>query len=69
MKVTILVVITALGLIVPLLWITGTLTSVVYYLFRRQAAGRKEQAVVLSPQLGLTMADGGDAIEEQEKKA
>ena len=68
MKLTILIVISVLGLIMPLLWITGTLTSIIY--FCRHGAGktRKERTFALNPQLGLTMADGGDSIDKEEKE-
>ncbi len=68
MKLAILIVIVALGLLIPLLWITGTLTSAVYFCRQKMGAVRKEPAVVLDPHLGLTMADGGDKIDKEEKK-
>lgn len=68
MKLAVLIVIAALGLVVPLLWITGTLSSAVYFCRQKVGATRKEQTMVLDPQLGLTMADGGDAIDKDEKK-
>jgi len=68
MKLAILIAIAALGLLIPLLWITGTLTSAVYFLRQKMAAGRKEQTVAFDPHLGLTMADGGDTIDKKEKK-
>ena len=63
MKLTILVIIAALGVMIPLLWITGTLTSIVYFIRHRENITRKEGAFTLNPQLGLTMADGGDSID------
>jgi len=68
MKLTFLIIIVLLALMMPLLWITGTLTSIIY--FYRQWAGktRKEWAVALNPQLGLTMADGGDPMNEEKKE-
>jgi hypothetical protein len=68
MKLAILIVIAALGLMIPLLWITGTLTTAVYFIRQKMGVIRKEEAIVLDPQLGLTMADGGDAIDKKEKK-
>jgi hypothetical protein len=68
MKLAILIVIAALGLLIPLLWITGTLTSVVYFCLQKVGATRKERTVAFDPQLGLTMADGGDTIDKKEKK-
>jgi hypothetical protein len=68
MKVAILIAIAVLGLLIPLLWITGTLTAAVYMLRQRIGATHKERAVTFDPQLGLTMADGGDTIDKKEKK-
>jgi hypothetical protein len=68
MKLAILIVIAALGLLIPLLWITGTLTSVVYFCLQKVGATRKERTVAFDPQLGLTMADGGDTIDKKDKK-
>ena len=63
MKMTILIIITALGVMIPLLWMTGTLTSIVYFIRHRKNMTRKEGAFALNPQLGFTMADGGDSID------
>lgn len=63
MELTILVIIVALGVMIPLLWITGTLTSIVYFIRHRDNRTCKEGALAFHPQLGLTMADGGDAID------
>ena len=68
MKFTILMVIAALGLVIPLLWITGTLTAAVYFFRQKMSATQNERGIVLDPQLGLTMADGGDTIKKEEKK-
>jgi hypothetical protein len=68
MKLTILVIITALGIMIPLLWITGTLTSIVYFIRHRENVTRKERVFALSPQLGLTMADGGDSVDSVDAK-
>jgi len=67
MKLTILIIIGVLGVAIPLLWLTGSLASFVYFCRRGFAAIRKERAVALNPQLGLTMADGGDSIDEEKK--
>jgi hypothetical protein len=64
MKLTVLVIITALGIMIPLLWITGTLTSIVYFIRHREKITREEAAFTLDPHLGLTMADGGDLISD-----
>jgi len=61
-------VIAALGLVIPLLWITGTLTAAVYFFRQKMGATQKERTVTFDPQLGLTMADGGDTIKKEEKK-
>ncbi len=63
MKLTILVIITVLGVMIPLLWITGTLTSIVYFIRHREKVTRREGVFAINPQLGLTMADGGDTID------
>jgi len=68
MKFTILMIIAALGLVIPLLWITGTLTAAVYFFRQKMGATQKERTVAFDPQLGLTMADGGDTIKKEEKK-
>jgi hypothetical protein len=63
MKLTILVIITALGVMIPLMWITGTLTSIVYFVRHRGNMACNEGVFALDPQLGFTMADGGDSID------
>jgi hypothetical protein len=68
MKLTILIIIAVLGLIMPLLWITGTLTSIIYFYRHRAGKPHKERTFALNPQLGLTMADGGDSIDKEEKE-
>jgi hypothetical protein len=67
MKLTILIIITMLGLLIPLFWITGTFASITYFFVQWLAAFRKERTVVLNPQLGITMADGGDSINKVKK--
>jgi len=69
MKLTILVIIAALGVMIPLLWITGTLTSIVYFILHRENVTRKEGVFTLTPQLGLTMADGGDSVDGAESSS
>jgi hypothetical protein len=71
MKVTVLSIIFALGLLLPLFWIVGTVTSIIYYCLHREketAALDTRQAVAFNPQLGLTMADGGDAIDKEKEE-
>ena len=68
MKLIILAIIAALGVMIPLLWIAGTLTSIVYFILHRENVTRKEVAFTLNPQLGLTMADGGDSVDGVDAK-
>jgi hypothetical protein len=72
MKTTFLVIIIALGVAIPLTWLIGTVVSMIYFYRHRSGATQKEQTVLLHPELGFTMADGGDAIaekkDEKEKK-
>jgi hypothetical protein len=68
MKLTILIIITVLGMAIPLLWITGTLTSVVYFIRHRVGATNKEGGYSFNPHLGITMADGGDTIDKKKKR-
>jgi len=82
MSTTILIVILVLGLAMPLFWIIGAMTSVgffcvykgkdmiVRYQERKAAAGEigTGRTVISRSQLGLTMADGGDSIEEKKKQ-
>jgi hypothetical protein len=68
MGLTIIIVIIMLGLVMPLFWIIGTVGSVTYYCLNRMGATRKERTVVLNPQLGFTMADGGDPIDKEKKE-
>jgi hypothetical protein len=64
MKYTILSVITVFGLLMPLLWIAGTVTSIIYFCLRKE----REGMFALDPRLGLTLADGGDPIDAKEKE-
>ena len=68
MKLAILIIISVLGVTIPLLWLTGTLTSFVYFYRHGFGAIRKERTVAFNPQLGLTMADGGDSIDKDKEK-
>jgi hypothetical protein len=69
MRLTILVIIAAFGVMIPLLWITGTLTSIVYFIRHREKTPRDEEVFAFNPQLGLTMADGGDPLDEEKKES
>ncbi|MFZ4437692.1 MAG: hypothetical protein ACOYOS_04645 [Syntrophales bacterium] len=62
---TILVVAIMLGLVMPLFWIFGTVGTVAYVGLKGMGAARKEQTFDMSPQLGFTMADGGEPVDEK----
>ncbi len=64
MKLTFLIIIIALGLLIPLFWIIGSVASIPLLWLHF----REEREDVLNPQLGLTMADGGDSIDKEEKE-
>lgn len=68
MKLAILIIIAALGLVIPLFWLIGTATGLTYFGLHRVAKTRKEQTVAFNPELGLTMADGGDPIDKEKKE-
>ncbi|MBU4371696.1 MAG: hypothetical protein KKH02_01000 [Proteobacteria bacterium] len=68
MGLTIIIVIIMLGLVMPLFWIIGTVGSVTYFCLNRMGAALKARTVVLNPQLGFTMADGGDPIDKEKKE-
>jgi hypothetical protein len=61
MKYSILSIITAFGLLIPLLWIGGTVTSIIYFYLHKEK--EQERTFALDPHLGFTMADGGDPID------
>ena len=64
MKLTVLIIIIALGLLIPLFWIIGSVASIPLLWLHF----REEREVVLNPQLGFTMADGGDSVDKEEKE-
>jgi hypothetical protein len=68
MKTTFLVIITMLGFTIPLMWLVGTLIAMVYFYQHRLRATGEERMGVLHPQLGVTMADGGDSIEKKSEQ-
>jgi hypothetical protein len=68
MKLAILIIIAALGLVIPLFWLIGTTTGITFLGLNRLRKTNKEEMVAFNPQLGLTMADGGDPIEKEKKK-
>jgi hypothetical protein len=59
MKYSILSIISAFGLLMPLLWIAGTVTSIIYFYLHKE----EERTFAIDPHLGLTLADGGDPID------
>ena len=68
MKLTALIIIIMLGLLIPMFWLSGSLASAIYFCLRWVGAIRKECNVAFHPQLGPTMADGGDSIDKKEKE-
>ena len=64
---TILVVVIMLGLVMPLFWIFGTVGTLTYIDLKGMGFARKEQTFGMSPQLGFTMADGGEPVDEEKK--
>ena len=69
MGLTIIAVIIMLGLVMPLFWIVGTVGSITYFFLNSMGAASAERTVVLNPQLGFTMADGGDPIDKEKKES
>jgi hypothetical protein len=67
MKLAILIIIAMVALIMPLLWIAGTLTSFVYFYRHRPGIALPVRTPAFAPGLGITMADGGDAVDEDGK--
>ncbi len=67
MKITVLSIIIALGLLMPVYWIIGSLVSAVYVGFHSLGAIRKGQRGILHPHLGLTMADGGKPVKKEKR--
>ena len=67
MGLTIIVVITMVGLVMPLFWIIGTVGSITYVGLNKMSAAFKEGTAALDPHLGFTMADGGEPVDEKKK--
>jgi hypothetical protein len=67
MRLTIIIVIIMLGLVMPLFWIIGTMGSITHFFLNMMGPTRKERTDALNPQLGITMADGGDPIGKEKK--
>jgi hypothetical protein len=74
METTVIIILLALGLIMPLFWIVGAAASVGYVAISRGkdffAKTAETHGAAFNGQLGVTMADGGDSIakKEEEKK-
>jgi len=76
METAVIVVLVVLGLIMPLFWIIGAATSVGYVAYTRgrdllaksREAGDTLHAGAFQGHLGVTMADGGAAIEKEKEK-
>ncbi len=68
MRLLILVVVGLLAAIMPLFWLLATVTGIVSFCLHWRRTAYEASAVALNPQLGLTMADGGDTIEKKEEK-
>ncbi|MBW6485399.1 MAG: hypothetical protein K0B01_04520 [Syntrophobacterales bacterium] len=76
MSTAVIIILLALGLIMPLFWIIGAMTSVGYVaisrgmdiLTRARERDGEVNAVAFKGQLGVTMADGGAAIEKEKEK-
>ena len=73
MNTAVIIILLALGLIMPLFWIIGAVTSVGYVvgswgmdiLTRNGERRGQVNAAAFQGQLGVTMADGGDSIEKE----
>ena len=81
MSAAFLIILLALGLIMPLFWIIGTMTSVGYvciskgmkFVAKHREGNSKARKIskaniaAFKGQLGVTMADGGDSVEKEKK--
>ena len=73
MSTAIIIILVGLGLIMPLFWIIGAMTSVGYVVVSRgmdffaknRESRDKAKAPAFNGHLGVTMADGGDSIEKE----
>lgn len=76
METAVIVVLVVLGLIMPLFWIIGAATSVGYVVYtkgvelfaKNREAGEGVHAGAFNGHLGVTMADGGAAIDKEKEK-
>ncbi len=66
MKLLILIVVGLLAVAMPLFWLLATVTGIVSYGLHWRRTAHEAPDIVLNPQLGFTMADGGDAIEKSD---
>ena len=70
MGLAIIIVVIMLGLVMPLFWIVGTVGSITYYCLNSLGAAPKERtATMMNPQLGFTMADGGEPLDEVKEES
>ena len=63
MIITLLVIFIMIGLIMPLFWIIGTTGSIIYILIEKLTS--PSETFVMGPELGVTMADGGEKIKKE----
>ncbi len=68
MRLAILIILAALGLMIPLFWLIGTVGRIPLLWRHLVGVAREEPSVVLNPELGITMADGGDVIDKEKKE-
>ncbi|MCG6536864.1 MAG: hypothetical protein L7F78_19705 [Syntrophales bacterium LBB04] len=68
MKLAILTIIAALGLVIPLFWLVGTGAGMTYLGLHWFGKHQKDGTATFNPQLGFTMADGGDPVDKKGKK-
>jgi hypothetical protein len=75
MSIAFLIILVALGLIMPLFWIVGAVTSTGYLaasksmeiMARHGKSADLTHAASLKGQLGITMADGGDVVKKEKE--
>lgn len=75
MNTALLIILLVLGLIMPLFWIIGAMTSVGYVaisrgreILARNMERRGHKPTAFQGQLGVTMADGGDPVDKKKKE-
>jgi hypothetical protein len=70
METAVIVVLLVLGLIMPLFWIVGAATSVGYVVYTKgmDLFAKNSEAEAFHGHLGVTMADGGAAIDKEKEK-